>query len=104
MNFVPINLRAESGFSFGKKMQGAARQRRRGGRMKRREFISLVVTVAAMPLAARAQQGERPKRIGILSEISEDQMQPMVAAFRRQLQQLGWSGEIGRASCRERGR
>ena len=59
--------------------------------MKRREFISLLVTVAAMPLAARAQQGERPRRIGILSEISEDQMQPMVAAFRRQLQQLGWS-------------
>jgi putative ABC transport system substrate-binding protein len=59
--------------------------------MKRREFIiALGGVAAALPLPAYAQQPERVRRIGMLTEFSEAQMQPLVAAFRQQLQQLGW--------------
>ena len=59
--------------------------------MRRREFILALGGVAvALPLPAYAQQPERIRRIGMLTEFSEAQMQPLVAAFRQQLQQLGW--------------
>jgi ABC-type uncharacterized transport system substrate-binding protein len=44
----------------------------------------------ALPLPAYAQQPERIRRIGMLTEFSEVQMQPLVGAFRQQLQRLGW--------------
>ena len=61
--------------------------------MKRREFISLVSGVAAWPLAARAQQGQRIRRIGILMAFAESdpQAQGFVNAFREGLQKLGWT-------------
>jgi putative tryptophan/tyrosine transport system substrate-binding protein len=61
--------------------------------MKRREFIALLGGAAAgWPLAARAQQGERVRRIGILMNTAADDPEPQtyVAAFRQTLQQLGW--------------
>ena len=61
--------------------------------MRRREFITLVSGVAfTLPLAARAQQPERMKRIGVLMNISEtDPSAPVfIATFRQQLQELGW--------------
>jgi putative tryptophan/tyrosine transport system substrate-binding protein len=61
--------------------------------MRRREFIGLVGGVAiAWPLAARAQQGERMRRIGVLWATSEDDpvAQARKAAFLHGLQQLGW--------------
>ena len=65
--------------------------------MKRREFITLLgSTVAAWPLAARAQQPERMRRIGVLMAPSanDPEAQARVAAFLQGLQELGWS--VGR--------
>ena len=62
--------------------------------MRRREFITLVGgAAAAWPLAARAQQAERMRRIGVLSNIAEDdpQMKARFGAFRQGLEKLGWS-------------
>ena len=56
--------------------------------MKRREFITLLGGVAAAwPLAARAQQPERMRRIGVLMDLAADdpEGQARVAAFRRGL-------------------
>jgi len=62
--------------------------------MKRREFLSLLGGAAAVwPLAARAQQGERIRRIGVLVPFpeSDPEAQARVAAFREGLQKLGWT-------------
>ena len=64
--------------------------------MIRREFITLLGAAAAWPLAVRAQQGERVRRIGILlNAVADDpQFQTWVAAFLQALALLGWT--IGR--------
>jgi putative tryptophan/tyrosine transport system substrate-binding protein len=65
--------------------------------MKRREFITLLGgAAAAWPLAARAQQPEPVRRIGILLPVAADdaEFQTRVGAFLQGLQQLGWA--IGR--------
>jgi ABC-type uncharacterized transport system substrate-binding protein len=62
--------------------------------MIRREFISLLGGAAvAWPLAARTQQGERPRRIGVLMNLAADdpQGQARIAAFVQGLAQLGWT-------------
>ncbi len=62
--------------------------------MKRREFITLLGgAVANWPIAARAQQTERMRRIGVLIGYAERdrQGQAYVAAFRDELQKLGWT-------------
>jgi ABC-type uncharacterized transport system substrate-binding protein len=61
--------------------------------MTRREFITLLGGAAATwPLAARAQQGERMRRIGVLVAVADDpEGQARIAAFLQGLQQLGWA-------------
>ena len=60
--------------------------------MERREFITLLGGVAVWPLAARAQQTERMRRIGVLLPAAADdrEFQIWVAAFHQGLGQLGW--------------
>jgi len=61
--------------------------------MRRREFMALIGGVAAAwPLAARAQQGERMRLIGVLLPLAKDdpRYQPWLTAFRQVLQELGW--------------
>src|SRR6267154_4316910 len=60
--------------------------------MERRAFIALLGGAAAWPLAARAQQSDRVRRIGALMNLAADdpEGQARLAAFLQGLQQLGW--------------
>jgi putative ABC transport system substrate-binding protein len=62
-------------------------------RLKRREFITLLGSAVAWPLAARAQQPERMRRIGALMNVAADDPvgQARIAAFLQGLQELGWT-------------
>jgi ABC-type uncharacterized transport system substrate-binding protein len=64
--------------------------------VKRREFITLLGGAAAWPLAARAQQAERVRRIGVLMTQAEDdpEGQTRLLALAQGLQESGWT--IGR--------
>ena len=61
--------------------------------MRRREFITLLGGAATWPLAARAQQGERVRRIGVLMNLGSDDAEGQArnAAFLQGLQELGWT-------------
>ena len=61
--------------------------------MRRREFIALIGGAAAWPLVARAQQGDRVRRIGWLSGLDENdpQAKTFVSAFTQALAGLGWT-------------
>ena len=62
--------------------------------MRRREFISFLGgALAAWPLAAQGQQGERVRLIGVLLPIAKDDpdYQPWVGAFKQALQELSWA-------------
>ena len=62
--------------------------------MTRREFITLLAgAAAAWPLAARAQQGERMRRIGVLMNTADANAEGRagISAFRQVLQELGWA-------------
>src|SRR5206468_12673198 len=60
--------------------------------MRRRDFIKAVSAWTALPVAARAQQPDRIRRVGVLMGFPEtdSQAQSYIAAFRVRLQQLGW--------------
>ena len=60
--------------------------------MSRREFITLLGGATAWPIAARAQQPERMRRIGVLAPTAPDdaEAQTRFAALRQGLQRFGW--------------
>jgi putative ABC transport system substrate-binding protein len=76
--------------------------------MKRRAFISLLGGAAAWPLAASAQQPTGIRRLGMLLNLSENDVEAerLIKAFRDGLAQLGWTdgrnlrieagGDVGR--------
>jgi putative ABC transport system substrate-binding protein len=61
--------------------------------LRRRDFIAVLGGAAAWPLAARAQQGDRVRRIGVLMSYDENDpvMKPSVSAFTQALADLGWT-------------
>jgi putative ABC transport system substrate-binding protein len=61
--------------------------------MRRRKFITLLGgAAAALPLAVRAQQGERVRRIGLLMGVADNREgQARVTALKQGLQELGWT-------------
>jgi putative ABC transport system substrate-binding protein len=62
--------------------------------MRRRAFITLVGGAAAVwPLAGRAQQADRMRRIGVLMPLAADDPigQARIAALREGLEKLGWA-------------
>ena len=61
--------------------------------IRRREFITLAGGAAAWPLAARAQQGDRVRRLSVLMSLAENdpEAQARVAALTQGLRGLGWT-------------
>jgi len=66
--------------------------------MNRREFIALIAGAATAPLlpaplVAQAQRGERVRRVGVFLPLAADdpEVKARIAAFRKELQRLGWS-------------
>jgi putative ABC transport system substrate-binding protein len=57
--------------------------------MRRREFIAGLGGVAAWPLAARAQQGDRVRRVGVLTGEAPEEKAGL-SAFAQRLADLGW--------------
>ena len=65
--------------------------------MRRREFLGVLGgAAAAWPLVARAQQGERVRRIGILMPFppTNAEMQARVRVFREELRKSGWAAGV----------
>jgi putative ABC transport system substrate-binding protein len=60
-------------------------------RMNRREMITLLGGAATWPLAARAQQGDRVRRIGVLMSLDDPVNKALASAFTRALADLGWT-------------
>jgi putative ABC transport system substrate-binding protein len=60
--------------------------------MRRRDFLTVLGGAAAWPLAARAQQGDRVRRIGVLMQQTDDPVFKMRhSAFTQALADLGWT-------------
>jgi ABC-type uncharacterized transport system substrate-binding protein len=63
-----------------------------GEAMRRRDFLSVIAGATAWPLAARAQQSDQLRRIGVLSLLGQTDSEAYAQddAFRKRLSDLGW--------------
>jgi putative tryptophan/tyrosine transport system substrate-binding protein len=61
-----------------------------GAAMRRRDFITLVGSAAVWPAAAIAQQNNKKRLVGFITGFNDKEMMPTFAAFRAQMQELGW--------------
>jgi putative ABC transport system substrate-binding protein len=61
--------------------------------MRRRDFITVLGGAAAWPLAARAQEGERVRRVGVLIGNSAEVAAQFLQAILHGLDELGWKQE-----------
>src|SRR5271165_743527 len=59
--------------------------------MRRREFIAGLCIAAACPPTARAQQGDRVRRVGLLMGLDENEAKAQLSGFTQGLAQLGWT-------------
>jgi putative ABC transport system substrate-binding protein len=61
--------------------------------MSRRDFITLLGGAATWPLAARAQQRDRMRRVSVLTSLAENdpEAQARLAALKQGLRGLGWT-------------
>jgi putative ABC transport system substrate-binding protein len=59
--------------------------------MRRRDLITLLGGAAAWPVVARAQQGDRVRRIGVLMAGDENDMKANLSAFTQAIAGLGWT-------------
>jgi putative tryptophan/tyrosine transport system substrate-binding protein len=64
--------------------------------VRRREFIGLLGGATAWPLAARAQQAQRMRRIGVLMPYPPGDvvLQERMRAFREELRKRGWASGV----------
>ena len=65
-----------------------------GAGMRRRQFLGVLGGAAiAWPLVARAQQGERMRRVGVLTNVTPDNLEGRSrrTAFQKALQEFGWT-------------
>ena len=69
--------------------------------MRRRDFITGVAGASAWPLAARAQQSDKVRRIGVIMgfSVQNSEAERRVAAFERKLAELGWIFAAHARSC-----
>jgi len=61
--------------------------------MRRRQFIAGLGMVAAWPVAALAQQADRVRRIGVLTNLDQNdpELKARISAFTQALGDLGWA-------------
>jgi putative tryptophan/tyrosine transport system substrate-binding protein len=72
--------------------------------MRRREFIAGIGSAVAWPVVARAQRGDRVRRIGVLMPLDENDpvAKTFVSTFTQALADLGWTDGLAGSTWKKR--